>query len=51
MTTTDKWDVFADTPSTVSSGSSQVDTMEKLAEELETLTKQRETIEERIGQI
>tara|TARA_E500000318_G_scaffold99447_1_gene101504 strand:- start:544 stop:978 length:435 start_codon:yes stop_codon:yes gene_type:complete len=51
MTTTDKWDVFADTPSTVSSGGSKVETMQKLAEELEDLTKQRDIIEERIGQI
>ena len=51
MTTTDKWDVFADTPSTVSSGSSKVETMQKLAEELEDLTKKRDIIEERIGQI
>ncbi|MAS48214.1 MAG: hypothetical protein CL557_12505 [Alphaproteobacteria bacterium] len=50
MTTVDKWAVFADSP-TVSSSSSKVETMQNLAEELDTLTKKREIIEERVGQI
>lgn len=51
MTTDDRWSVFADTPKTVSSSSSKVEEMQNLAEELETLTKNRDTIDERIGQI
>ena len=51
MTTEDRWAVFADTPTTVSSSETKVETMQNLAEELHKLTKDRAVIEERIGQI